>query len=217
MDDTSRQNESNDNAVNQLPSSRPIVPQLPAAQNNFTPEFILYVGQQVSNILEYFIASALSIAVFLILKILPEFYPPLAYLAALCIWIVFYIFRTIEVIREHSSTPSNLKRCHRRKDMASFLMIIMTIAFLMMKALDFEFCNVYSIILPLLISYCVNLICFEDSGNKCLGVLLTIKVVISFFRLITLFMILLRTEYEMNDNWSTAIWYYCRRFCFNIN
>ncbi len=182
-------------------------PETHPPQDDFSPESRAHAIRQVGNVVEYYATLALSLSVYTVFCMLPEGLHDLGYLSALGCWVLFYLSKIVRIVMKFTSDASGGKKCHMRKSLAAFLLIIATLVFMALKELGVSFATSYTVCAPLLASYCLNLLCFRETGAHCLNILLATKIIVSFFRLVGLFMVLLRSEERTDGNWVSTVWY----------
>ena len=175
--------------------------------DNFSGATRNYIKGHVQNIMIYLLTTLVSLSLYLAFVILPQFTYPLHCILAFAVWIIFYILKFIFTFKEFSHSISNDRRFHLVKSMVSCVLIIMGIILMELKCFGVKFCTAYVISSPLLISLLLSLVLFKDARNHCLGISVALKNLISFFRLILTFMILIRIEDTITDRWFLTLWY----------
>eukprot|EP00826_Nyctotherus_ovalis_P065515 TRINITY_DN9634_c0_g2_i15.p1 TRINITY_DN9634_c0_g2~~TRINITY_DN9634_c0_g2_i15.p1 ORF type:complete len:254 (-),score=32.40 TRINITY_DN9634_c0_g2_i15:653-1414(-) len=181
--------------------------------DNFSHATVNYVAGHVKNIMSYFKATLVSLSAYLLFVLLPRFSYPLHCVLAFAVWIAFYLVKLARLFAHYSESTSRERRFHLAKSMVSSVLIVLSLVFMELKCFRVSFCSAYVITSPLLVSLLLSLVLFRDARNHCLGIAVALKNLVSFFRLVLVFMILIRIERTITDRWFLTLWYFRSNIC----
>lgn len=176
--------------------------------DNFSHATVNYVVGHVRNIMSYFTTTLLSLSVYLLFALFPRLHYPVHSILAFGVWIAFYLAKLVRVLAQYSGSASRERRFHLAKSMVSSVLIALSLVFMELKCFRVAFCSAYVITSPLLASLFLSLVLFRDARNHCLGVAVALKTLVSFFRLVLVFMVLIRIERTITDRWFLTLWYF---------
>jgi hypothetical protein len=175
-----------------------------------------YVSRQMRNFLEYFLTGLLSLLLLLTLKLTvhkdTEDAYNISFICGLNVWSLFYMSKFIRFIKMYPTILEAKKKLHMRKSIFQICLFLFCIVQISMYAaqsggnVNKNFVNVYFVSLPLLLSLLINFLCHIESANSCFYFLKCIKMAISLFRLIFVFMIFLKLDAKVNISWNSALW-----------
>ena len=162
-----------------------------------------YVLHQVGNFVEYYATLFISLTTFCLLY---KYAHSLAFITGINCWGAFYFQRTIRLIYNIYKGRERGGKCHAARIIVSNILLITTGLLLTFYCLNIGSFNAFTVCSPLLLSYVLSYLCFLENSNFCYSLVQWLKVGASLFRLLTVFMLLLKFENRITTFWATTLW-----------
>ena len=135
-----------------------------------------------------------------------SFPPKTAFAVATQCWTIFYIQRGVRFCVGYIEIDSHERKFSLWKAQLSFVLLATANLSLSLYHLGSPYLNAYSVSVQLLGSFILNFVCKSASTNFCYSFMCGSKFIASFFRLLTVFMILLKLDGTASSSWSQIFW-----------
>lgn len=166
-----------------------------------------YVSRKIWNIVEYYIMSLASLVIYGITALVISNFYGLALKLGILSWLILYLARAGSLIKIYLKIQESNKKISIAKSIMSICLIILFIVFSSIMGLNRQcYSNIFTLSGLLSLSFLLNFIYCNNSTNSCYSLLRIVKIAISFLRLLTVFMILLKFDLMINLNWVAIFW-----------